>query len=45
MGVLVVLPNFGDEKGIAEILKLAALNVPVFFSRSVRKKNCKYWYA
>ena len=29
MGVLVVLPNFGDEKGIAETLKLAALNVPV----------------
>lgn len=29
MGVLVVLPNFGDEKGIAETLKLAGLNVPV----------------
>lgn len=29
MGVLVVLPNFGDEKGIAETLKLADLNVPV----------------
>lgn len=29
MGVLVVLPNFGDEKGVAETLKLAALNVPV----------------
>jgi L-fucose isomerase-like protein len=28
-GVLVVLPNFGDEKGIAETLKLAGLNVPV----------------
>ena len=28
-GILVVLPNFGDEKGIAETLKLAALNVPV----------------
>ena len=28
-GVLVVLPNFGDEKGVAETLKLAALNVPV----------------
>src|SRR4030095_3360633 len=23
MGVLVVLPNFGDEKGVAETLKLA----------------------
>lgn len=29
MGVLVVLPNFGDEKGIAETLKLARLDVPV----------------
>ncbi|HEU0227936.1 MAG TPA: L-fucose/L-arabinose isomerase family protein [Arachidicoccus soli] len=28
-GVLVVLPNFGDEKGVAETLKLAGLNVPV----------------
>lgn len=28
-GVLVVLPNFGDEKGVAETLKLAKLNVPV----------------
>jgi L-fucose isomerase-like protein len=29
IGVLVVLPNFGDERGIAETLKLAELNVPV----------------
>lgn len=28
-GVLVVLPNFGDEKGIADALKLSGLNVPV----------------
>lgn len=28
-GVLVVLPNFGDEKGVAETLKMAGLNVPV----------------
>lgn len=28
-GVLVVLPNFGDEKGVAETLKLAELRVPV----------------
>jgi L-fucose isomerase-like protein len=28
-GVVVSLPNFGDEKGIAETLKLADLNVPV----------------
>jgi L-fucose isomerase-like protein len=28
-GVLVVLPNFGDERGVAETLKLSQLNVPV----------------
>src|ERR1700754_3111852 len=28
-GVLVLLPNFGDEKGVAETLHLAGLNVPV----------------
>jgi len=28
-GVLVVLPNFGDEKGVADTLKLADLKVPV----------------
>ena len=28
-GVLVSLPNFGDEKGVVEVLKLAELNVPV----------------
>jgi L-fucose isomerase-like protein len=28
-GVLVVLPNFGDERGVAETLKLSGLNVPV----------------
>ncbi len=28
-GVLVCLPNFGDEKGVVDTLKLAALNVPV----------------
>ncbi|MEA5460429.1 L-fucose/L-arabinose isomerase family protein [Arcicella sp. LKC2W] len=29
VGVLVVLPNFGDEKGVADTLKMANLNVPV----------------
>ncbi len=29
VGVLVLLPNFGDEKGVADTLKLANLNVPV----------------
>lgn len=28
-GVLVVLPNFGDEKGVADTLKMANLGVPV----------------
>jgi L-fucose isomerase-like protein len=28
-GVLVILPNFGDEKGVAECLKLSRLGVPV----------------
>jgi L-fucose isomerase-like protein len=28
-GVLVSLPNFGDERGVADALKLAGLNVPV----------------
>ncbi|MCS7034838.1 MAG: L-fucose/L-arabinose isomerase family protein [Phycisphaerae bacterium] len=28
-GVLVSLPNFGDEKGVADTLKLAKLDVPV----------------
>jgi L-fucose isomerase-like protein len=29
MGILVVLPNFGDEKGVAETIKLSGLEVPV----------------
>ena len=28
-GILVCLPNFGDEKGVADTLNLAGLNVPV----------------
>ncbi|MEI6946733.1 L-fucose/L-arabinose isomerase family protein [Paraflavisolibacter sp. H34] len=28
-GVVVILPNFGDEKGVAETLKWSGLNVPV----------------
>ena len=28
-GILVLLPNFGDEKGVADTLKLAGLDVPV----------------
>ena len=33
-GVLIILPNFGDEKGIANTLKLADLNVPVLIHAS-----------
>ena len=28
-GILVVLPNFGDEKGVADAIKIADLNVPI----------------
>ena len=28
-GVLVTLPNFGDEKGIADAIRLSGLNVPI----------------
>jgi L-fucose isomerase-like protein len=28
-GILVCLPNFGDERGVAETIKLSGLNVPV----------------
>jgi len=28
-GVLVILPNFGDEKGVADTLRLSGLDVPV----------------
>ena len=28
-GILVVLPNFGDEKGVADVLKMCGLNVPI----------------
>ena len=28
-GILVILPNFGDEKGVADTIKLSGLNVPI----------------
>jgi L-fucose isomerase-like protein len=28
-GILVLLPNFGDEKGVADAIQLAGLNVPI----------------
>jgi L-fucose isomerase-like protein len=33
-GVVVCLPNFGDEKGVADTLKLAELDVPVLVQAS-----------
>ncbi|KKN01914.1 hypothetical protein LCGC14_1123000, partial [marine sediment metagenome] len=34
IGIIVVMPNFSDEKGIANTLKLANLNVPVLIQAS-----------
>ncbi|TFG30378.1 MAG: fucose isomerase [Promethearchaeota archaeon] len=33
-GILVIMPNFSDEKGIAETLKIANLNVPLLIQAS-----------
>lgn len=33
-GIIICLPNFGDEKGIANTLKMADLNVPVLIQAS-----------
>jgi L-fucose isomerase-like protein len=33
-GVLVCLPNFGDEKAVADVLRLSALDVPVLVQAS-----------
>ena len=44
-GVVTCLPNFGDEKGIAETLKMANLNVPVLVQASpdeIDKMNRTY---
>jgi len=45
MGIIVVLPNFGDEKGIVNTLKLSDLNVPILIQASsdeVDKMNRKF---
>jgi len=34
IGIIIVMPNFSDEKGIANTLKLANLNVPVLLQAS-----------
>ncbi len=33
-GIIIVLPNFGDEKGIVNTLKLSDLNVPILIQAS-----------
>ncbi len=33
-GILVILPNFGDEKGVANTIKLADLDVPILIQAS-----------
>ena len=34
-GIVVTLPNFGDERGVAETIRLAGLNVPVLVHASM----------
>jgi len=44
-GIIIVLPNFGDEKGIVNTLKLSDLNVPILIQASsdeVDKMNRKF---
>ncbi len=44
-GVIVTLPNFGDERGVADTLKLAGLNVPVLihaWQDDARKMDIKH---
>ncbi|MFX0049006.1 MAG: L-fucose/L-arabinose isomerase family protein [Candidatus Hermodarchaeota archaeon] len=44
-GILVILPNFGDEKGIVNTLKLSGLEVPILIHASsdeIEKMGRKY---
>jgi L-fucose isomerase-like protein len=44
-GIIVVLPNFGDEKGIVNSIKLSGLDVPILIQASsdeINKMNRKY---
>jgi L-fucose isomerase-like protein len=34
-GIIVTLPNFGDERGVAETIRMAGLNVPVLVHASM----------
>ncbi|MFO7795431.1 MAG: L-fucose/L-arabinose isomerase family protein [Promethearchaeati archaeon] len=38
-GILVILPNFGDEKGVADTIRLSGLNVPVLVQASSDEIN------
>jgi L-fucose isomerase-like protein len=44
-GILIILPNFGDEKAIANTIKLSGLNVPILIQASsdeIDKMGRKY---
>jgi L-fucose isomerase-like protein len=38
-GILVTLPNFGDERGIADAIRLSTLKVPVLIQATPDRKN------
>ncbi|GAI88024.1 unnamed protein product, partial [marine sediment metagenome] len=38
-GIIVTLPNFGDEKGVAEAVKRSGLRVPVLIHAEADEKN------
>ncbi|MHA1670416.1 MAG: L-fucose/L-arabinose isomerase family protein [Promethearchaeota archaeon] len=45
LGIILCLPNFGDEKAVANTLKLADLNVPILIQASsdeINKMNRKF---
>ena len=45
IGIIIVLPNFGDEKGIVNTLKLSEVNVPILIQASsdeIGKMDRKY---
>ncbi len=38
-GIIVTLPNFGDEKGVAEVVKSSGLNVPILVQAEPDEPN------
>ncbi|TFF94440.1 MAG: fucose isomerase [Promethearchaeota archaeon] len=38
-GILVILPNFGDEKGVADTIRLSGLDVPILVQASSDEVN------